>query len=116
MIYLENIIFHLKKAPAGHHDAALVDDMLADLGVEAGSNDEGSTGSHSAVSLINGQDSAGAQQDVYKRQPYADLLRQIKAELSLPVRCLMRPRAGDFLYTQAEICLLYTSLTSSYSK
>ena len=30
--------------------------------------------------------------------PYADLLRQIKAELDLPVRCLMRPRAGDFLY------------------
>ena len=27
--------------------------------------------------------------------PYADLLRQIKAELDLPVRCLMRPRAGD---------------------
>ena len=26
--------------------------------------------------------------------PYADLLRQIKAELDLPVRCLMRPRAG----------------------
>ena len=26
--------------------------------------------------------------------PYADLLRQIKAEIDLPVRCLMRPRAG----------------------
>ena len=38
--------------------------------------------------------------------PYADLLRQIKAEMSLPVRCLMRPRAGDFLYTQDEIELL----------
>ena len=36
--------------------------MLADLGVEAGSNDEGSTSSHSAVSLLAGQDSAGAQQ------------------------------------------------------
>ena len=24
--------------------------------------------------------------------PYADLLRQIKAELDLPVRCLMRPQ------------------------
>ena len=47
---------------AGHHDAALVDNVLADLGVEAGSNDEGSTGSHSAVSLLTGQDSAGAQQ------------------------------------------------------
>jgi len=36
--------------------------VLADLGVEAGSNDEGSTGSHSAVSLIAGQNSASAQQ------------------------------------------------------
>lgn len=38
--------------------------------------------------------------------PYADLLRQIKAEMSLPVRCLIRPRAGDFLYTKEEIDLL----------
>lgn len=38
--------------------------------------------------------------------PYADLLRQIKAEMSLPVHCLMRPRAGDFLYTKEEIDLL----------
>ena len=38
--------------------------------------------------------------------PYADLLRQIKAEIDLPVRCLMRPRAGDFLYTKEEIDLL----------
>jgi len=49
-------------AGAGHHDAALVDDVLADFGVEAGSNDEGSTGCHCAVSLLGGQDSAGAQQ------------------------------------------------------
>ena len=49
---------------AGHHDAALVDDVLADLGVKAGGNDEGSAGGHSAVSLINGQDSAGAQQHI----------------------------------------------------
>ena len=34
--------------------------------------------------------------------PYADLLRQIKAEL----RCLRRPRAGDFLYTRDELELL----------
>ena len=46
---------------AGHHDAALVDDVLADFGVEAGSNDEGSTGCHCAVSLLGGQDSASAQ-------------------------------------------------------
>lgn len=38
--------------------------------------------------------------------PYTDLLRQIKEEIDLPVRCLMRPRAGDFLYTKEEIDLL----------
>lgn len=38
--------------------------------------------------------------------PYAQLLRQIRAESQIPVRCLMRPRAGDFLYTQAEISML----------
>ena len=38
--------------------------------------------------------------------PYPELLRQIKAECSLPVRCLMRPPAGDFLYTKDEIDLL----------
>ncbi len=35
--------------------------------------------------------------------PYASLLAQIRRESSIPVRCLMRPRAGDFLYTQEEI-------------
>lgn len=35
--------------------------------------------------------------------PYAALLEQIKQESSIPVRCLMRPRAGDFLYTADEI-------------
>lgn len=38
--------------------------------------------------------------------PYPELLRQIKQVCSLPVRCLMRPRAGDFLYTREEIDLL----------
>lgn len=38
--------------------------------------------------------------------PYAELLRQIKAVCDLPVRCLMRPRPGDFLYTEEEIHLL----------
>ena len=38
--------------------------------------------------------------------PYEMLLRQIKAESSIPVRCLMRPRAGDFLYTPEELDLL----------
>ena len=35
--------------------------------------------------------------------PYEALLRQIRAESNIPVRCLMRPRAGDFLYTEEEI-------------
>lgn len=35
--------------------------------------------------------------------PYAALLQQIRAESSIPIRCLMRPRAGDFLYTREEI-------------
>lgn len=35
--------------------------------------------------------------------PYSALLEQIRAESSIPVRCLMRPRAGDFLYTREEI-------------
>ena len=38
--------------------------------------------------------------------PYPELLRQIKQVCCLPVRCLMRPRAGDFLYTREEIDLL----------
>lgn len=38
--------------------------------------------------------------------PYAELLRQIRAESSIPVRCLMRPRAGDFLYTSEEIAMM----------
>lgn len=38
--------------------------------------------------------------------PYGELLQQIKAVCALPVRCLMRPRAGDFLYAAEEIELL----------
>lgn len=38
--------------------------------------------------------------------PYTALLRQIRAESPIPVRCLMRPRAGDFLYTAEEIELM----------
>lgn len=38
--------------------------------------------------------------------PYPELLRQIKECCALPVRCLMRPRPGDFLYTEEEIDLL----------
>ena len=38
--------------------------------------------------------------------PYKALLEQIRAENDIPVRCLMRPRAGDFLYTPEEIRLM----------
>lgn len=38
--------------------------------------------------------------------PYTGLLRQIRAESNIPIRCLMRPRAGDFLYTSEEIRLM----------
>lgn len=38
--------------------------------------------------------------------PYAELLRQIRAESSIPIRCLMRPRGGDFLYTREEIMMM----------
>lgn len=38
--------------------------------------------------------------------PYTELLQQIREESNIPVRCLMRPRAGDFLYTHDEIDLM----------
>ena len=38
--------------------------------------------------------------------PYTALLRQIREESDIPIRCLMRPRAGDFLYSQDEIDLM----------
>lgn len=38
--------------------------------------------------------------------PYEILLRQIREESEIPVRCLMRPRGGDFLYEKEEIQLL----------
>ena len=38
--------------------------------------------------------------------PYTELLRQIRQESNIPIRCLMRPRAGDFLYTKEEITMM----------
>ena len=35
--------------------------------------------------------------------PYAEVLQQIRKESDIKIRCLMRPRAGDFLYTPEEI-------------
>ncbi|MBO4938263.1 MAG: copper homeostasis protein CutC [Oscillospiraceae bacterium] len=38
--------------------------------------------------------------------PYTELLLQIRGESSIAIRCLMRPRAGDFLYDREEIRLM----------
>lgn len=38
--------------------------------------------------------------------PYTELLKQIRSESNIAIRCLMRPRAGDFLYTPGEIQLM----------
>ena len=38
--------------------------------------------------------------------PYAELLTQIRNESGIAIRCLMRPRAGDFLCTPEEIRLM----------
>lgn len=38
--------------------------------------------------------------------PYTALLEQIRKESNIPVRCLMRPRGGDFLYTKEEIAMM----------
>ena len=35
--------------------------------------------------------------------PSAALLRQIRRGSDIPIRCLMRPRGGDFLYTKEEV-------------
>ena len=44
--------------------------------------------------------------------PYAELLRQIRLESDIPIRCLMRPRAGDFLYTKEEIQMMAVQMES----
>lgn len=38
--------------------------------------------------------------------PYAALLQQIRRESTISIRCLMRPRGGDFLYAKDEILLM----------
>lgn len=42
--------------------------------------------------------------------PYDELLRAIRQESDIPIRCLMRHRPGDFLYTEEEICLLVSQI------
>lgn len=44
--------------------------------------------------------------------PYAELLQQIRTESSIPVRCLMRPRAGDFLFTAEEIAMMAAQISN----
>ena len=44
--------------------------------------------------------------------PYEDLLRQIREESDIAIRCLMRPRAGDFLYTPEELEMLRRQIVS----
>jgi len=44
--------------------------------------------------------------------PYEALLRQIRSESDIPIRCLMRPRAGDFLYTPEEVELMAAQIRS----
>ena len=38
--------------------------------------------------------------------PYLELMKQVRAESDINIRCLMRPRGGDFLYTQEEIQMM----------
>jgi copper homeostasis protein len=38
--------------------------------------------------------------------PEVELLEQIRSKSDIAIRCLMRPRAGDFLYTREEIRML----------
>ena len=44
--------------------------------------------------------------------PYEGLLRQIRAESNIAVRCLMRPRPGDFLYAPEELELMRQQILS----
>ena len=44
--------------------------------------------------------------------PYEGLLRQIRAESDIPIRCLMRPRPGDFLYTREELDLMVHQISA----
>lgn len=44
--------------------------------------------------------------------PYTDLLLQIRSESDIPVRCLIRPRGGDFLYTAEELAMMAAQITA----
>ena len=42
--------------------------------------------------------------------PYTELLVQIRKESNIKIRCLMRPRAGDFLYAPDEISMMASQI------
>jgi len=44
--------------------------------------------------------------------PYSALLDKLRQESSIPVRCLIRPRSGDFLYDADEIDLMVRQIQS----
>lgn len=44
--------------------------------------------------------------------PHFELLRQIRLESNIPIRCLIRPRPGDFCYTTDEIRLMTAQIES----
>ena len=44
--------------------------------------------------------------------PYRELLEEIRAASAIPIRCLMRPRGGDFLYTKEEINMMVRQITA----
>lgn len=44
--------------------------------------------------------------------PYAELLQQIRAESNIPIRCLIRPRGGDFLYMKEEILMMAAQIVN----
>ncbi|MGN0975059.1 MAG: copper homeostasis protein CutC [Gemmiger sp.] len=50
--------------------------------------------------------------DIGGLTPWAALLVQIRRESDIPIRCLIRPRPGDFCYTDDEIDLLCAQIIS----
>lgn len=44
--------------------------------------------------------------------PYEELLKSIRSISDIPIRCLMRPRGGDFLYEESEIDMMVSQIKS----
>lgn len=47
--------------------------------------------------------------------PWVDLLRQIREVSKIPIRCLMRPRPGDFLYSEEEVLLMQRQICTLHT-